>query len=442
MKVNPQTGNGTNASADKKKIFAEACAGILREELIPSLGCTEPSSIAFVTAKARETLGCLPDRCVVEVSGNILKNTKSVMVPNTGGMKGIRAAAAAGIIAGRPDLDLEILRDITSADIDRITDYLEQHKIDVVHRDNGELLYIAATLYGGGDCARVTLKGGHLNISAIERNGRVIFSNPETAEADTDGQRSLLTIADIVDFAKNADIGELKPIIKRQIEYNYAISREGLNNDWGANVGSSIRNTFDDHVMFRAVAAAAAGSDARMSGCDLPVVIISGSGNQGITASVPVVEYAREFNCSEEMLYRSVILSDLVTVHQKTSIGKLSAFCGAVSAGCGAAAGIAFLMGGDYDIIAHTIVNTLAIISGMVCDGAKPSCAGKIATAVQTGILGYSMYANDNMQFYGGDGIVRRGVDNTIANVGRVASRGMRETDREIIRIMQEDFAN
>jgi L-cysteine desulfidase len=252
----------------------------------------------------------------------------------------------------------------------------------------------------------------------------------------------LLTIADIVDFAKNADIGRLKPLIQRQIEYNYAIASEGLNNDWGANVGSSIQNAFGDHVMFRAVAAAAAGSDARMSGCDLPVVIISGSGNQGITASVPVVEYARAFDLPEETLYRSVILSDLVTIHQKTGIGKLSAFCGAVSAGCGAAAGIAFLMGGDYDIISHTIVNTLAVISGMVCDGAKPSCAGKIAAAVHTGILGYSMYANDKMQFYGGDGIVRRGVDNTIANVGRVASRGMRETDREILRIMQEDFAN
>jgi L-cysteine desulfidase len=357
-------------------------------------------------------------------------------------MKGIRAAAAAGIVAGRPDLDLEVLRDITPADMDRIADYLKQRKIDVVHRDDGELLYVAATLYGGGGSARVTLKGGHLSVSSIEKDGRVIFSNPEAAETETNDQRNLLNIADIVDFAKNADISELKPLIKRQIEYNYAISREGLKNDWGANVGSSIQNAFGDHVMFRAVAAAAAGSDARMSGCDLPVVIISGSGNQGITASVPVVEYASAFNAAEDMLYRSVILSDLVTIQQKTGIGKLSAFCGAVSAGCGAAAGIAFLMGGDFDVVSHTIVNTLAIISGIVCDGAKPSCAGKIAAAVHTGMLGYYMYANDNMQFYGGDGIVRRGADNTIANVGRVASRGMRETDREILRIMQEDFAN
>jgi L-cysteine desulfidase len=429
-----------NSFVDTNEIFAEACIRILREELIASLGCTEPSSIAFAASRARETLGCFPERCVVEISGNMLKNTKSVMVPNTGGMKGIKAAAAAGIIAGRPELDLEVLRDVTTADIDQIKDYLEKHSIKVIHRDNGELLYIAVTLFAGSNHARVTLKGGHLNIVSIEKNDRVIFTNPEIKAEETDDPRSMLSIADIVDFARNGDIEKLRPIIKRQIEYNDAISREGLNHDWGANVGSSIRSVFDDHVMFRAVAAAAAGSDARMSGCDLPVIILSGSGNQGITASVPVIEYAKEFKCSEEMLYRSVILADLVTVHQKTSIGKLSAFCGAVSAGCGAAAGIAFLMGGDYDIIAHTIVNTLAIISGMVCDGAKPSCAGKIAVAVHTGILGYSMYANDNMQFYDGDGIVRRGVDNTIANVGRMASIGMRETDREIINIMKEDF--
>ena len=418
---------------------ADTYAAILREELIPSLGCTEPSSIAFTAAKARETLGHLPDRCVVEVSGNMIKNAKSVTVPNTEGMKGIPSATAAGIIAGKSELGLEALQDVTADDLVKIKKYLDKCEINVIHSDTDALLYIAITVYGKDESACVVTKGGHLNVFSIEKNGEKLFQGEEIAETESYANRDALNIADIFDFAKHGDITQLKPIIARQIEYNYAISKEGLDNNWGANVGKIMLKTFGDELIIRAVAAAAAGSDARMSGCDLPVIIVSGSGNQGITTSVPVIEFAKRLESPEELLYRALILANLVTVHQKAGIGRLSAFCGAVSAGCGAAAGIAFLLGGDYDVIAHTIVNALAITSGMVCDGAKPSCAAKIAVAVHAGLLGYSMYAEGKMQFFDGDGIVQKNVDNTIANVARMANLGMRETDREILRIMTEE---
>ncbi|MDR2664936.1 MAG: L-serine ammonia-lyase, iron-sulfur-dependent, subunit alpha [Oscillospiraceae bacterium] len=423
---------------DQRDRAAEAYIRILEEELIPSLGCTEPSSIAFAAARAREVLGDMPERCVVEVSGNMIKNARSVIVPNTGGMKGIKAAAAGGIIAGRAQAGLEVLEGVTQDDIAQITDYLRDHLIEVVHSENPEPLYVSVTLYRNADSARVTLVGDHLAVAAIERNGECVFVRSGTSEDERAADCALLNIRDIFDFAQNADIEAVRPLIERQIACNCAISREGLENSWGANIGKAILNAFGSDIKMRAAASAAAGSDARMGGCDMPVIIVSGSGNQGITACVPVAEFARGTGCSDEMLHRAVILSDLVTVDQKRSIGKLSAFCGVVCAACGAAAGIAFLLGGDYDVVAHTIVNTLAVISGMVCDGAKPSCAAKIAVAVHSGMLGYSMYANEKMQFLGGDGIVRRGVDNTIASVGRMASLGMRETDREILRIMTE----
>jgi L-cysteine desulfidase len=421
---------------DKSGVYAN----ILKNELITSLGCTEPSAIAFVAATAQARLGRPAERCVVEASGNIIKNAKSAVVPNTGGMKGIKAAAAAGMIAGKPELELETLRDVTDGDVLKVRAFLDSGAVEFRQSDRDALLYVAVTLSGGGDTVYVELEGGHNNITRIEKNGELLFTGRSIEEAESDLEYELLNVLDIVDFAENADIEELRPVIRRQIEYNYDIAREGMENDWGANIGSSLISAYGDDVKVRAAAMAAAGSDARMSGCDMHVVIVSGSGNQGITASAPVVEFGRELGCSEDTLIRAVILSDLVTIHQKTSIGKLSAFCGAVSAGCGAAAGIAFLLGGDYDIIAHTIVNSLATVAGMVCDGAKPSCAAKIAVAVHAGILGYSMYAKCDQQFYGGDGIVKRGVDNTITNVGRMASRGMRETDREILRIMTEDY--
>jgi len=410
---------------------------ILKEELVPAMGCTEPIALAYCAAKAREVLGALPDRCVVEASGNIVKNVKSVIVPNTGGLKGIEAAAAAGIVAGDAGRILEVIAGVTEEQKPQIKEYLECTPIKVEPLETDEILDMIVTLYHGEEYSKVRIANYHTNIVLIEKNGEVLYQvGVMAAEGAKMADRSLLNVEDIYDFAKTADLEDVREIIGRQIAYNSAISAEGLAHSWGANVGSVLR-TMGDDIRIRARAAAAAGSDARMSGCELPVIINSGSGNQGMTASLPVIEYAKELGSSEEELYRALILSNLVTIHQKTGIGRLSAYCGAVSAGCAAGCGIAFLKGGDYKTIAHTLVNSLAIVSGIICDGAKPSCAGKIAAAVDAGILGYQMYMN-GQQFYGGDGIISKGVENTIANVGRLGKEGMKETDKEIIRIMTD----
>lgn len=411
---------------------------ILKEELVPAMGCTEPIALAYCAAKAREVLGALPDRCVVEASGNIVKNVKSVIVPNTGGLKGIEAAAAAGVVAGDAARILEVIAGVTDEQKQQIKEYLQNTQIKVEPLETDEILDMIVTLYKGEEYSKVRIANYHTNIVLIEKNGQVLYQmGIMAAEGSNMADRSLLNVQDIYDFAKTADLDDVKEIIGRQIAYNSAISEEGLKNDWGANIGSVLRTSFGDDIRTRARAAAAAGSDARMSGCEMPVIINSGSGNQGMTASLPVIEYAKELGSSEEELYRALLLSNLVTIHQKTGIGRLSAYCGAVSAGCGAGCGIAYLMGGDYKAIAHTLVNALAIVSGIICDGAKPSCAGKIAAAVDAGILGYQMYVN-HQQFYGGDGIISKGVENTIINVGRLGKEGMKETDKEIIRIMTD----
>ena len=393
---------------------------ILKEELVPAMGCTEPIALAYCAAKAREVLGCLPERCVVEASGNIVKNVKSVIVPNTGGLKGIEAAAAAGIVAGDAGKILEVISGVTEEQKGEIREFLSRAEIRVEPLETDEILDMIVTLYKGESTSRVRISNYHTNIVLIEKNGQVVY------------ERGVMA-------AKEAQMADrsLKDIIGRQIAYNSAISEEGLKNNWGANVGSVLLKAYGDDVQVRARAAAAAGSDARMSGCEMPVIINSGSGNQGMTASLPVIEYAKELGSSEEELYRALLLSNLLTIHQKTGIGRLSAYCGAVSAGCGAGCGIAFLQGADLKAIAHTLVNALAIVSGIICDGAKPSCAGKIAAAVDAGILGYQMYVN-GQQFRGGDGIISKGVENTIHNVGRLGKDGMKETDKEIIRIMTD----
>ncbi len=438
--LNCNIGDIVDVTPDNAVMLAGVYSNILRHELVPSLGCTEPASIAFAAAKAREILGELPERSTIEVSGNIIKNAKSVIVPYTNGMKGIKTAVAAGFIAGNADLDLEVLSGMKKNDLKLVIDYMNNHMIELFASDNDDLLYIAITVFNKtNNYVKLIIQGGHTNIVLIEKDGEVLFTGKDISESESELEYDLLNIEDIYKFAAHGDINSVIPQIKQQIKYNYAIAKEGLNNDWGAKVGKTIIHTYGNDIKNRAVAAAAAGSDARMSGCSMPVIIVSGSGNQGITTSVPVIAYAEELNVTEEQLYRALVLANLVTIHQKTSIGKLSAFCGAVSAGCGAASGIAFLLGGDYEVIAHTIVNSLAVISGIVCDGAKPSCAAKIAVAVQMGLLGHSMFVNEHTQFYGGDGIVKRGVDNTIANVGRIASRGMRETDREILSIMTKE---
>ena len=414
----------------------QAYVQILKEELVPAMGCTEPIALAYAAAKAREVLGCLPDRVCIEASGSIIKNVKSVIVPNTDHLKGIPAAATAGIVAGKPEKELEVIAEVSKEDTRKMKEYLETTPITVEHVDHGITFEIIVTVYHKESYAKVRIANYHTNIVLIEKDGNVLYQievEGEKEEGLTD--RSLLNVEDILDFANTVEVEDVKETLDRQIAYNTAISEEGLRGDYGANIGSVLLATYGDDVRTRAKAAAAAGSDARMNGCELPVIINSGSGNQGMTASLPVIEYAKELKSSETELYRALTLSNLVTIHQKTGIGRLSAFCGAVSAGVGAGAGIAYLMGGTFEEIAHTIVNALAIVSGIVCDGAKASCAAKIASAVDAGILGYNMY-KQGQQFYDGDGIVIKGVDATIRNVGRLGKDGMKGTNEEIIRIM------
>ena len=414
----------------------QAYVQILKEELVPAMGCTEPIALAYAAAKAREVLGCLPDRVCIEASGSIIKNVKSVIVPNTDHLKGIPAAATAGIIAGKPEKELEVIAEVSKEDTRKMKEYLETTPITVEHVDHGITFEIIVTVYHKESYAKIRIANYHTNIVLIEKDENVLYQievEGEKEEGLTD--RSLLNVEDILDFANTVEVEDVKETLDRQIAYNTAISEEGLRGDYGANIGSVLLATYGNDVRTRAKAAAAAGSDARMNGCELPVIINSGSGNQGMTASLPVIEYAKELKSSETELYRALTLSNLVTIHQKTGIGRLSAFCGAVSAGAGAGAGIAYLMGGTFEEIAHTIVNALAIVSGIVCDGAKASCAAKIASAVDAGILGYNMY-KQGQQFYDGDGIVIKGVDATIRNVGRLGKDGMKGTNEEIIRIM------
>ncbi len=409
---------------------------ILKEELIPAMGCTEPIALAYAAAKAREVLGVKPDRVLVEASGSIIKNVKSVIVPNTDSLKGIPAAAAAGIIAGQADRGLEVIASVTKEQIKEMKAFLENVPVEVSHIDSGITFEIVVTEYSKEEYAKVRIANYHTNIVLIEKNHEVILEIPvegESEEGLTD--RTLLDMQSIWDFANSVDIEDVREVLSCQIEYNTAISEEGLRGNYGANIGSVLLAMEGNDIRTRAKAKAAAGSDARMNGCELPVIINSGSGNQGITCSIPVIEYAKELQCEEEKLYRALTLSNLVAIHQKTGIGRLSAYCGAVCAGAAAGAGIAYLCGGTYKDITHTIVNALAVVSGIVCDGAKASCAAKIAYAVDAGILGYNMYKN-GQQFYAGDGIVTKGVDETIRNVGRLGKDGMKQTNEEIIDIM------
>lgn len=411
---------------------------ILREELVPAMGCTEPIAIAYGAAKAREVLGCLPETVLVEASGNIIKNVKSVVVPNTDGLKGIEAAAVAGIVGGKADKILEVISEVTDEQKQGMRDFLANHEVKVAPAEGDVVFDIIITLRAGGQKVKLRIADYHTNIVLIEKNGDVLLDHGVVAEDAKDSgltDRTCMSVEGIVDFVETCDIEDVRAMVQRQIDYNYAIAEEGMKNPWGANIGKVLRDNYGTDIKIRARYMAAAGSDARMSGCEMPVIIVSGSGNQGITASVPVIEYAKELGVEHEKMLRAVLLSDLLTIHMKTGIGRLSAYCGAVSAGCGAGAGIAWLNGGGYPMVAHTLVNALATISGMICDGAKPSCAAKIAAAVDAGILGWNMYKSGN-QFYGGDGIVTKGVENTIENIGRLGRLGMRETDREIIRIM------
>lgn len=410
---------------------------VLKEELIPAMGCTEPIAIAYAGAIAREHLGCLPERVEIEVSGNIIKNVKSVIVPNTGGLRGIEVAAAAGIVAGDAAKELKVISEVSTEAVAVIHKFLESTPITVNFSDSKKIFDIMITVYGNGHSAYVRICEFHTNIVEIREDDKYVLQK-DIAVEDSLGftDRGFMNVQEIIEFADTARIEDVKDILDLQIECNVNISEEGLAGDYGANIGKVLLKTYGtDDVKIRAKAKAAAGSDARMNGCEMPVVINSGSGNQGITASIPVIEYAKELGVSDEKRYRALLVSNLITIHLKSGIGRLSAYCGAVSAGCASGAGIAYLYGGGVDEVSHTIVNSLAITSGIICDGAKASCAAKIATAIDAGILGYHMY-KEGQQFYGGDGIVSKGVENTIKNVGQLAKEGMSTTDQEILKIM------
>ncbi|MBP3544270.1 MAG: serine dehydratase subunit alpha family protein [Lachnospiraceae bacterium] len=409
---------------------------ILKEELIPAMGCTEPIALAYAAAKAREILGEMPERITVGASGSIIKNVKSVIVPNTNQLKGISAAVAAGVVAGVAEKELEVIAEVSETQLAEIREFLEHTEIEVDCLENGMTFEILVTLYKGASSVTVRIANYHTNIVLIKKNEEILFETKvETEEDEGLTDRSCMNMKDIFEFAMTVDIVDIEEIISRQIRYNSAIAEEGIHGDYGANIGKVILKSEGGSIRVKAKAMAAAGSDARMNGCELPVIINSGSGNQGITCCVPVLEYAKEFGCDKEKLYRALVLSNLTAIYQKTGIGRLSAYCGAVSAGAAAGAGIAYLHGGGYEEVIHTVVNALAVVSGMVCDGAKASCAAKIAMAVDAGILGFEMFKN-GQQFYCGDGIVAKGPDATIRNIGELGKEGMKETNQTIIDMM------
>lgn len=442
------------------KELAESYIALLKEELVPAMGCTEPIALAYGAAIARRVLGQLPDRIRVVVSGNIIKNVKSVIVPHTGGMRGIEAAVAAGLVAGVAEEGLEVLSHISKEQVEEIKAYCEglalsggeshaaaeggesdscreRAEIFVEQSPSDRIFEIDLTVEAAGHSARVWITDHHTHVECVSRDGQVVYEGERLCRTGGQADRSLLTVERIVEFAETVDLEPVRELLDRQIAYNTAIAKEGLTGKYGAGIGRVLMLSYGDSVSNRAKAWAAAGSDARMNGCELPVVINSGSGNQGMTASLPVIVYARELGVSQETLYRALLVSNLITIHLKTGIGCLSAYCGATSAGCGAGAGVTYLYGGRFEEIAHTVVNAVAINSGVVCDGAKASCAAKIASAVEAGLLGMQMYLHGR-QFLGGDGIVTKGVEATIRNVSELAREGMRETDREILRIMLE----
>lgn len=435
-----------------EKYLYDAYLDILKEELLPAFGCTEPIAIAYAAAMARETLQAIPDQVEIIASGNIIKNVKSVIVPGTGGKKGIFAAAAAGIIAGDSSKKLEVLSQIPKEKYIQIEEFINNTKMTVDFSDSDLVFDLTICLSCKDSFSKVRLAGFHTNLVLLEKDGIILYEKPlpsltcfkdssekeKNPSNDLEKEKELLTVEQIFHFANEVKLEDIQETIARQISYNMAIAEEGLHHNYGANVGQTLLKVYGNNLYTRARAKAAAASDARMNGCALPVVINSGSGNQGITVSVPVIEYAYSLNIKKERLYRSLVLSNLTAIHQKAGIGPLSAYCGAVSAGSACGAGIAYLLGGTIHEIEHTIVNTLAITSGIICDGAKASCAAKISSAVDAGLLGYYMIV-ENQEFRDGDGIVKKGVERTISCVSRLGREGMKETDKEILDIMLHD---
>lgn len=413
----------------------DAYIALLNKELVPAMGCTEPIAIAYAAAVATSYMKYPIEKVDIYASGNIIKNVKSVTVPNTGGRKGIQSAAAIGIVAGDASKGLEVIAHVNNEQIKMMEEFMKNTDIQIHHEQSNCALKVGIKVSGQGHSVYVCIQNEHSNIVCIKKEDELIFDHQSDKETQELLDAMEFSMKSIYEFALITEIEDVKEVLDRQMEYNYNIAEEGLKGNYGANIGSVLLSTYGNDVQTRARAYAAAGSDARMSGCELPVIICSGSGNQGITCSVPVIVYAKELGVSEEELYRALLISNLTTLYQKKYIGRLSAFCGAVSAGVGAGAGISYLLGGDYDAICHTVVNALAIASGMICDGAKASCAAKIATAVDAGIMGCMMYRNGK-QFYKGEGIVCKNIEETIMGVGHLARDGMKKTDDEIIRLM------
>ncbi|MCI5774251.1 MAG: L-serine ammonia-lyase, iron-sulfur-dependent, subunit alpha [Erysipelotrichaceae bacterium] len=405
---------------------------ILKDELVPAMGCTEPIAIAYLASYAKKVLGKLPDKVVIEVSGNVLKNVKSVVVPNTDKMKGIQAACAAGIVCGDANKKLEVISQVE--DTKCIAAFMETCPIIIQAAQSNKIFDLLITLYSEKDYVKVRIVDYHTNIVYVEKNHEVLL-DAKVSEDIKKASYDCLNIEDIFAFVQMVDIKDIQDTLDQQIKYNMAIAKEGLTNEYGANIGKVLLQAYGQDLNVKVKAYAAAASDARMNGCEMPVIIASGSGNQGITTSVPVIVWAKEKGYAMDKLYRSLALSNLVTIHLKSGIGRLSAFCGAVSAGAGAGAGIAYLESEDLVTISHTIVNALGIISGTICDGAKASCAAKIQAAIDAGITGYYMYIN-GQEFKDGEGLIVKGVENTINNIALLAREGMKETDKEIIKMM------
>jgi len=407
---------------------------ILKKELIPAMGCTEPIAIAYAAAKARQILGKMPERMVAVCSGNIIKNVKGVCVPNADGQKGVEVAAILGALAGDPNRELQVISQVPAGTAQKVRKLVAEKLCTTQLAAGVENLYVRIEVYADEESAAVEIKTKHNHISRIEKNGETLMAAKEVASAYS-GDRSQLNLKDIIEFANKVKMEDIENLIGRQIECNSAISEEGMSGRYGASVGKIVADHSNGDLVMLAAARAAAGSDARMNGCALPVVINSGSGNQGITCTMPVLTYAEAMRATKEQTYRALVLTNLISIHQKRFIGDLSAYCGAVSAGTAAACGIAYLNGDGYDIIGQTIINTLGNIGGIVCDGAKASCAAKISSAVRAGLLGYEM-AKSGHVFPFGEGIVEGDYEQTIRNFGRLAKEGMKETDIEILNMM------
>ena len=421
---------------EKSNKIYQAYVEILKRELVPAMGCTEPIAIAYCAAKAREALGALPDKITVAASGNIIKNVKSVIVPNTEGRKGIEAAAAIGVLAGDASAELEVIARVKPEDKAQLSQYMEATDIQVEAAQSEHVLDIIVTVSKGTDTAQVQVVNEHTNIVKICKNDQIILEKEivDTAEPGKPDYECM-TIEDIYDFAMTCDLADVQALLDRQIAYNTAISDEGLKNDYGANIGKTLLKAYGNDIHIRARARAAAGSDARMNGCEMPVVINSGSGNQGMTVSLPVIEYAKELGSSQEELYRALLLSNLVTLHEKEGIGRLSALCGIVNATIGVSAGITYLHGGSFDQMCYAIKNMINTLAGMVCDGAKPSCALKMSTGLYSAFVCAEL-ALHNHVVDACDGLSEKDTDFSIRNLGRLGQEGMEQTDDVVLDIM------